>query len=370
MTPTVLLIGGGTGGHIHPLLAVAEHLDNVRKVALCSDRAIDASILQAALARDDINAAVPLPAKPLAASPKGLIRVARAWSPSVAATRREIERAPGPVVALSTGGFVSVPAARACSQLGVSLALVALDVPPGKATRWTSRWADRCLNAAPGELPGWERTGPILRAAARPTASREDACAQLGLDPSVRTLVVFGGSQGARTINRFLAAMLRAHPGAFAGWQVLHQCGAHDLDEANAIESSISVRTVPFIDRPGDAWSAADLVLARAGAGTVAEAALARTPTVFMPYPFHADRHQEHNARPLVDAGAAVAFRDHVEPEANLRAHADALADLLTDPDRRAEMARRAAHRPEPPDGAAAVAAAVRALLPGADFGR
>jgi len=335
-TPTVLLIGGGTGGHVYPLLAIGERLRplGVRLVSVASDREIDADVLRAPLARGEIDALVPIPARPFGLHPKVFARLVRSWSPSVNATVREIERAPGPVVAVSTGGFVSVPACRACRKLGVPLALVALDVPPGKATMLTSRWADHRLNAAPVPLKGWKPVGPLIRAAARPSRPRSEAAESLGLDPARPTLVVFGGSQGARTLNRFLVRFLQAQGDKLndAGWQVLQQSGAADFEESRAAARGVSlpVRVVPFIENVGDAWSAASVVLARAGASTVAEARFAGKPCVFMPYPFHADRHQEGNARLLVESGAAVCLRDHVDPETNLEANATELLRVLS----------------------------------------
>ena len=366
MTPTVLLIGGGTGGHIYPLLAAAERLrmgDPVRLVAVCSDRTVDGAVLDPVLARGELDAVLPIPARPLLASPRGLLALARSWGPSVRAVRREIERARGPVAALSTGGFVAVPAARACRGLGVPLALVALDVPPGKATRLLARRADERLNASPVDLSGWTRVGPIVRTAALAGPDPAAARTALGLDPARRTLVVFGGSQGARTVNRFVRAFLDRHADdlARAGWQVLHQTGAHA--EPAPESPNRSVRTVEFIDRVGDAWTAADLVLSRAGAGAVAEATLARRPCVFMPYPFHADDHQRRNAEELVAAGAAIVFDDRREPEANLAAHGPALLEMLSDPDRLDEMGERAQGRPALDPGAEDVARRVRALL-------
>lgn len=369
MTPTILLIGGGTGGHIYPLLAAAERLREqpCALISVCSTRAVDQDVLRVPLTRGAIDAVVPIPAAPLAFSPGGLWRLARSWSPSVKAIVREIERAAGPVVAVSTGGFVSVPACAACRKLGVPVVLVALDAPPGKATRWLARHAAARLNAAPQPLPGFESIGPIVRTAALANASPEDARRSLGLDPNRKTLVVFGGSQGAQTVNRFIAAFCAEHGEHLdaAGWQVLHQCGAAGLDEMTAFAdtSRVPMKVAGLIDRVGDAWAAADLVVSRAGAGAVAEATLAGKPVVFLPYPFHADQHQVGNARPLVEAGAAVCLTDHVEPDANSAAHAGELLDLITNADRRGRLAEAFGRLPQSGGGARRIAELAHELV-------
>ncbi|MEM7755066.1 MAG: UDP-N-acetylglucosamine--N-acetylmuramyl-(pentapeptide) pyrophosphoryl-undecaprenol N-acetylglucosamine transferase [Planctomycetota bacterium] len=334
---TVLLIGGGTGGHIYPLLAIAEHLRDLvpsaHLVAVCSDRAIDAKVLQPALDRGEVDQVVPIPARPLSLRPGGLFRLGRSWRPCVSTVAKTIEAFPAPVAAVSTGGFVSMPACHACRGAGVPVSLVALDTPPGKATRWLARRTATRFNASPADLHRWTRVGPLVRRAARPIGTPADARAALGLDPDRRTLVIMGGSQGARTINGFIDAFMHAHGQRLAAdhWQVLHQTGAdaHAELEVAAREWGVSARVVPFLDPIGRAWAAADLVLARAGAGTVSEATLAGVPCVFMPYPFHVDRHQARNAEPLVSMGQASVLDDRIDPAANLAAHAETLLGIL-----------------------------------------
>ncbi|MEZ6317347.1 MAG: UDP-N-acetylglucosamine--N-acetylmuramyl-(pentapeptide) pyrophosphoryl-undecaprenol N-acetylglucosamine transferase [Phycisphaerales bacterium] len=213
-------------------------------------------------------------------------------------------------------------------------------------------------------MPGraWELVGPIVRRAALPPADAGACRSRLGLDPDRPTLFVSGGSQGARSINTLMSALARTN--ALAGWQVVHQTGRDADPELASAYAAVGVRAsvVEFIDEVGLAWGAADLALGRAGAGTVAEAWATRTPTVFLPYPYHADEHQRRNAEPLASAGGALVLTDRIDAAANLADHAPVLADLLASADRRARM-RTALEALGPADGADRVAERLLASL-------
>jgi UDP-N-acetylglucosamine--N-acetylmuramyl-(pentapeptide) pyrophosphoryl-undecaprenol N-acetylglucosamine transferase len=365
MTPTVLLIGGGTGGHTFPLLAIGDALreraPGTRLVAVCSTRQVDIDIVGAAHETGRIDEIIPIPA--VTFTPRNLFAMIRSWGACVRAVSDRIECAEGPVVAVSSGGFVSVPGARACTRRDVPMALVAMDVPPGKATSWIARRAKLCVNAAPVDLPGWQRVGPIVRTEARPTGTPREARESTGLEPDRRTLLVMGGSQGAKSVNRFLSAFLARHGPLLAqhGWQVLHQSGTRDLETASAdaervrTETGLPIVVRAFFDPVGLAWSAADLVLGRGGAGTIAEISAARVPALIMPYPYHRDRHQVRNAEHLVRAGTAVVVTDHDDAERNMRDAGVALHDLMLDADRLDRMIG-AFGEARPADGALDVA--------------
>lgn len=357
---TFIFAGGGTGGHIFPALAIAEQLRAADPGAaflyLVSSRPLDAEVLAARGERF-----VPLPARPLLTSPLGVARFVGSWGPSVRAARGAIREAQGRGPHLvAMGGFVCPPAVQAARAQRVPVSLVNLDAVPGLANRWAARRAGRVLTSAP--VPGrrWEAVGPIVRAQALPGGTPGECRRRLGLDPDRPTLFVSGGSQGARSINRFMAAFARAEGSALAGWQVIHQTGPDaegGLAEAYAAGGT-GAMVVPFLTEVGLAWGAADLAVARAGAGSVAEAWASRTPTVFLPYPHHADEHQRANARPLEAAGGAVVVTDRIDPEANLAEHGAMLAALLSYAQRREAM-RGALAGLGPADGAARVAAAL-----------
>lgn len=354
--PAFVFAGGGTGGHIFPALAIAERLrerdPSARAHFLVSQRPLDAEILSRLG-----EAHGPLPAKPLIKRPLALARFAMSWGPSVRATRGTIRslREGGPVALVAMGGFVCPPAVRGALAERAPVTLVNLDAVPGLANRFVARRAHDVVTSTPVPGRDWELVGPIVRRAALPPADAAACRERLGLDPGARTLFVSGGSQGARSINELMLALARE--GALAGWQVVHQTG-RDADPAiaEAYEAAgVRARVAEFFDEVGLAWGAADLAIGRAGAGTVAEAWASRTPTVFLPYPYHADEHQRRNAEPLAAAGGAVILSDRVDPAANLAEHRGALAGLLTDASRLTAM-RDALGSLGPPDGADRVA--------------
>ncbi|HBS29563.1 MAG TPA: hypothetical protein DEB06_08965 [Phycisphaerales bacterium] len=366
---TLLFAGGGTGGHLFPALAIAHELraldPGARCVFVCSRRPIDARILSAAA-----EPFTPIPAQPFGLRPRVLARFVWNWGASVRASRTILrqERARAPAAVVSMGGFAAAPVVQAARAEGLPVALINLDAVPGKANRWIARHARLLLSAAdaPSVPASWARLRPIVRASASPNADASECRRRLGLDPGRPTLLITGGSQGATTINRAVIEVFRRDPGPFTGWQALHQCGDADRDDlSRAYEAArIPARVVPFIERMGDAWGAADLAIGRAGAGTVGEVWASSVPCVFLPYPFHTDGHQARNARPLVDAGGAILCRDSVDPARTADDLAPALAPLLTDPNRRARM-RASLRALGPADGAADAARRLLGLTRG-----
>lgn len=370
-SPSLIFAGGGTGGHIYPALAIAEHAARinpaVRAHILCSSRAVDAKILSA-----EQTPFTPLPAQPPVPRPGPMFRFVRAWPKSVRTARVVLAEhtLSGPTILVAMGSFVCPPAVAAAIKQGVPVALVNLDAVPGKANRWVAERAEKTFTAA--EVPqAWPFVGPIVRPALTDPSDPAAARQRFGLAPDAPTLLITGGSLGAQSINQLLARLLADHPDAFRGWQAIHQTGAqHDPAPICAAYARAGVRA--WADHylgPDDmpaAWAAADLSIGRCGAGTVAEAWATRTPAVFFPYPYHADQHQKRNAQPLVRAGSAIVLDDLVEPEANAKAHAQTILALLTDHARFAALAEPAV-RLHPADGAERVA---RALLDRLETGR
>lgn len=360
-----LFAGGGTGGHIYPALAIIEQLQAIDPAAHCellvSDRPGDRDILQPL----DIPFA-PLPAKPFAIRPPGLLRFLRSWHPSVRQTREAIQRlrqAHDHVTLIAMGGFVAAPAARAGHREGIPVTLINLDAVPGKANELIARMADTIYTACDIEgHPRWERVPPIVRAQNLTRIAPQDARARFALDPETHTLLITGGSTGAQSINRFMQRFADAHPDALQGWQVIHQTGRQISEtELSDLRAAYTSAGVPawvehYIDDMGNAYAAADLGISRCGAGTIAECWAAKLPSMFFPYPYHRDQHQLHNAKPLIKVEGAIACKDHVDPEANLRAYAEMMCDLLTNPHRRARMCT-ALESLGDPDGAARIAA-------------
>jgi UDP-N-acetylglucosamine--N-acetylmuramyl-(pentapeptide) pyrophosphoryl-undecaprenol N-acetylglucosamine transferase len=248
---------------------------------------------------------------PLAAIRNGLKLASGVWA------ALQVER---PAAAFVTGGYVSVPVALACWLRRVPILLYLPDVEPGRAVTFISRLATRIgvtVNASRRFLPagkvlvsGYPLRAELLEAAAQP---KLQALAHFQLDGQSKTLLVFGGSRGARSLNRAIGAILEP---VLERWQVIHISGTLDADEAaarcQALPPTLQARyrLYPYLHEDmGLAMRAADLVVSRAGASILGEFPLFGLPAVLVPYPF-AWRYQKSNADYLVEGGAAVRLDD------------------------------------------------------------
>jgi len=346
---SIALAGGGTGGHISPGIAIAERLAEIApafdRVFACSTRPVDARMLEHVGA--DFT---PIPAEGLSPRPLKLVRFMRAFVAGRAAARDLLaERGARAVIAL--GGYVTGPVVHAAHAMKVPVLLVNLDATPGKANRWVAKRAARVLTAcATPSMPGFaERiVGMPVRRAALAPAARVECMAKLGLEPGFRTLLVTGASQGATSLNELMLHLLTHHRGAFGEWQVVHLVGNA---ERGSIEQAyrgarVRAKVIPFLHEMGLAWGAADVALSRAGANSVAEAILNAVPTVFAPYPYHADLHQKWNAAPYHDEGVAVLCEDRIDAMKNMPGMGNALLGLMGDHARREAMRARLTARP------------------------
>ncbi|MBL4590526.1 MAG: UDP-N-acetylglucosamine--N-acetylmuramyl-(pentapeptide) pyrophosphoryl-undecaprenol N-acetylglucosamine transferase [Phycisphaerales bacterium] len=333
-----LFVGGGTGGHLYPAIAIAEQIRARQPDSLirfvCSNRPIDAKILTDA--GEDF---VAIDACPMGRSFGAITRFIKGWRSSYKQSRALIyELLPTrDVIVVAMGGFVAPAPAWAAKRMRVPVVLVNLDAVPGKANLLIARFANRVCTALPVSTKRWQVLGPIVRESAKGT--REQGIKAFGLDDAKQALLVTGGSQGAQSINEFMCAMVGSFPQAFDGWQIIHQTGEDESNLASVYEcAGITAWVNPYIEHMGDAWGCADLTIGRCGAGTVSEAWASRVPAAFFPYPFHKDQHQKHNAMPMVNAGAAVLFEDFVDPAQNINAHGQQLAAILSSPDQLASM--------------------------------
>jgi UDP-N-acetylglucosamine--N-acetylmuramyl-(pentapeptide) pyrophosphoryl-undecaprenol N-acetylglucosamine transferase len=349
---SIVFAGGGSGGHLSPGLAIAERLITVApeigSVFLCSDRKVDAMMLREAGANF-----VPVPARPPSLRPMALLRFVRGWFAAGAASERAL-REHGARHVVSLGGFVSAPVVRRARAMGIPVTLLNLDATPGRANRSVARWASHVWSAVHAKgLPGWDGavTGFPVRRSAIASGDAARCRAELGLDPARHTLLVTGASQGATSLNRFMPHFAEQRASLLAGWQVLHLAGSMPDAEIAALadryaRAGVRAKVIPFLHRMGLAWGAADVALTRAGANSVAEAALNRVPCLFVPYPYHRDLHQRENARALVEAGAAAIALDAIEPEANMQVMGRLLESLVTDGPARDRMAAALAAQP------------------------
>lgn len=311
----VAFAGGGTGGHIAPGRHLLEHVEGALGDVLwfCTGRAVEERAF-AGLANAQ---RVALDLEPENGGAPSLARLATRTLPGVARARAELRRQRSEVL-LGLGGFTTLPAVLAARSLGLPVALLEINAAPGRATRSLARIAARTFHAWRSTLPGEQPsardlwTGPPLPlrllGASRNAQSVAQARAELGFAPERPLLVVLGGSQGAKALNEFVAA--QASLWSLHGLQVLHQTGPGRSAEAASGEPA-GYRAVEFVDDVPALLRAASAVLCRGGASTLAEVAAARCPAWVVPYPHHADQHQERNARAL---GAGVV----IQPQARL----------------------------------------------------
>lgn len=363
----IVMAGGGSGGHLSPGLAVREAVearvgDAVRIVFACSEREIDREMLTAAGATFR-----PVPARPPSLRPDRLVRFARGFRAARRAAVDMLRAETGRSAVLALGGFVSVPIVTAARSLGVPRVLLNLDAVAGRANRFVAARSTLVLSAVPVVRLGRttaEVVGMPIRRAARAPGDAATCRAALGLDPGTDTLFITGASQGSSSINAFVTALARADPSLFRGWQVIHLAGASACAGAEAAWAAAGIRAhvAPFMHEIGRAWGAASLAVSRAGANSVAEAAANRVPTLFLPYPWHRDRHQAFNVQPLVAAGAAAVAEDRVDPALMLGEAGAVLGALMGDPEARRAMVDRLA-RSAPADAATHVADILLGLL-------
>ncbi|WP_210505334.1 glycosyltransferase [Naasia sp. SYSU D00057] len=332
-----LLAGGGTAGHVNPLLAVADAIRRRRP----DDSVVvlgTAEGLEARLVPERGYELLTIPRLPFPRRPN---RAALAFGPAftrtvagLAATLRErgIEGVVG------FGGYAAAPAYLAARRARVPLALHEANAKPGMANRLGARLTESVGVAFPGTpLPHATVVGMPLRHEIETldrAAMRPEALAAFDLDPARPVLLVTGGSLGARRLN---GTVLSAAPRILdAGWSILHIVGGR----AEVTDPGLpGYRMLEYCDRMDLALSAADFAVSRAGAATVSELAALGVPAVYVPYPV-GNGEQRFNARGLVDAGGGLL----VDDAAFLPSYVEAeLLPLLQDPARRDAMAAAAA---------------------------
>ncbi len=348
----VLIAGGGTGGHVIPALAVARELTEryqaqVRFVGTA--KGLETRLV------------------PAAGFPLDLIQVGQLNRVSIATKVKTAARLPlgirtcinllhefRPHVVLGVGGYASGPAMLAAILTRTPRVAFEPNAVPGMANRLVGKWVQAAAVNFPDTLR-YFRNGHVTGIPVR----TEFFSLPAGSADTPPHLLVFGGSQGARVLNRAVPQIAPALLEAVPGLTILHQCGARHFEETEqAYRQSLrdswahcwSVQS--FLEDMPQRFAAATLVLCRSGASTVAELAAASKPSLLVPFPLAADDHQRRNAEVLVEAGAA---RMLLEPDLTTETLLTELAGLLRDPDRLTDMAsnaRKLAH----PDAAAAIA--------------
>ncbi len=356
MIERVMVAGGGTGGHLFPGLAVVEELRRrvpaleVRFVGTA--RGIESRILPQRGEHLDLLEVMPLKGQGVGARLKSLARI-----PSAMKEASSLMRAFDPDLVLGVGGYASGPVLLAASLAGRRTAVLEQNAQVGMTNRILGRFVDRAYVA-------FEQTEAVFgKAKTRWTGNpvRHDFVehARLALaDPEgfesrARTVLVLGGSQGARKLNEEVPRALAEAGISKRGLRVVHQTGEAMREEVETTyrELGIPAEVVTFIDHMARAYSNAALVVARAGATTLAELCAIGRPSILIPFPFAADDHQAKNAMALQELGASICLRESDLAVSDL---ADRIQTLLDEPSARAAMAR-AAREHGKPDAAAVI---------------
>ncbi len=307
--PCVVVAGGGTAGHIEPALALADAVRRIRPdarvIALGTERGLENKLVPARGYPLELIPPVPLPRK---ASPE-LLRLPMKVRDAVRRTREVLDRV-GADVVVGFGGYVSLPAYLA-ARGRVPIVVHEANARAGLANKVGARFAKAVLAAVPNSgLAGARAIGIPLREAItgldRP-ALRGPARGHFGLHPHAPTILVFGGSQGARTLNDAFAGAAPAL--GRAGIGVLHAHGPKNALAIPPVPAAPPYVTVPYLERMDLAYAAADLVVCRSGAMTVAEVSAVGLPAVFVPLP-HGNGEQALNAQPVVSAGGGILVPD------------------------------------------------------------
>ena len=346
MSGCFFFAGGGTGGHIYPAIAVAERIARLEPTAkihfLCSSRAIDGQILTKAG-----FAFTPLPAKGFSARPRQFVGFLRSFVQSTKLSRELLVASDNPVV-VGVGGFAAAPACLAAHRLKVPLALINVDIVPGKANRLIGKWAGDIFVQFDDTRRGFVRCKGTVHVVGCPLRADFDdpqpnrARQELGLDQSRRVLLITGASSGAQNINQAICELLPKLDSFAQTWQIVHLTGIQNLDRVGHRyqQARIPHKVVGYYDRMADLYAASDLVIGRSGAVSVAEYAASNVPSICMPYPYHKDKHQYHNAGKLVEVGAAVIVDDVPDLTDRVEWLWEELEDLMSHHDKRQEMAQ------------------------------
>ncbi len=325
---SILLVGGGTGGHVFPMIAVADELrriaPSVKLTFVGTERGLESQIVPELGYRLELMSVEPIRGRGVWGAVKGVRRAAA----SIPEARRMLERL-APKAVFSIGGYAAGPLSLAARSLGIPLALMEPNSVIGLANRLIAPWVQRaytCFSEVEKHFPAASvlRTGVAIRRGFDPT--------EYGYDGETLRVLVLGGSQGAKSLNETVPRALRS---CKARLRVTHQAGkGHDAQVrelyAQLGASSDAARVVPFINDMPSALAAADLVVGRSGAGAISEVCAVGRPSLLIPYPYASGDHQLKNAQSLVAQGAARCLRTEEASVPRLAQEIDALASDAT----------------------------------------
>lgn len=345
MTHRVLLTGGGTGGHIYPALAVAE--------CLKADSDIEDMLYVGARGhleeRLTFERGIRFVGLQVHGLPRSLSPRLFSWPVEFTAAvmhAHKLIRVFKPTVVLGTGGYASAAPLLAALINGIPYAIHEPDAHPGLVNRVFSRKAHLVSLGMDGALDRLRRcrgkvivNGNPVRGSLLSPVPRDSACAVLGLSPTAKTVLVTGGSQGAKALNDAIAKVVPELLEDEKEIQVIHQVGANNYEafkqQIGELAQHPRYLVRPYFDELAIAYAASDLVICRAGAMTIAELSVMGKPAIFVPLPTAAADHQSHNAHFVAGKEAAVVLPQDRLTAASLKEH---ILALLMNDERLAHM--------------------------------
>ncbi len=356
MIERVILAGGGTGGHLFPGIAVYEELKRrepeLEVLFVGTARGIETRVVPQLGERLECIDVSPLKGR----SASGLVKNVLAL-PQAGVQAARILRQFRPSLVLGVGGYAAGPMVAAARAFGIPSALLEQNAHVGLTNRLLAHLVDRAYLSF--EETAQHFPARAVRLVGNPVRRQFVSGGHMArMDPAgfemrARKILVIGGSQGARVLNEVVPQALALSDVATQGLEIVHQTGHAMCDAVRAryAELGIPATVTPFIDDMARAYGSAALVIARAGATSLAEICAVGRPSILIPYPHAADDHQFHNARALETRGAAVAIR---ESDLDAQALGELVRTLVAVPERRRAMAD-AARAMGRPDAAAAV---------------
>lgn len=341
----VLLAGGGTGGHVFPLVAVAEavrrEIPDAKITFAGTASGMEATILPKLGETLELLKILPIKGGGVRGAVRGV-----ACATFVLPEARALVRRLAPDVVLSIGGYAAGPVGLGAYSLGIPVALLEPNSVPGLSNRLLSPFVDRVYTVFP-EANQRFRTATV-RDFGLPLRPGFEPSPYLPEEGKTR-VVLLGGSQGAASLNEAMPAAVAQVIKKVPTLKLLHQAGKGRCEEVRkcyeqaGVAEAVEVRD--FVDDVPAELASADVVLTRAGAGAICEVCLVGRAAIYVPYPFAADDHQRKNAEALAQAGAGICIR---QSEANPERLAQEIIKLLCDAKKRKSMADTARERGRP----------------------
>ena len=303
-----LIASGGTGGHFYPGFAIGKALQKQGAKVLFLVRKNDPA--KEILAYHNLRfAELDLTGFPRSINPVRHVRFIKKLCATLARTKRIISNFK-PNVALGTGGYISFPLIFCAHRLGIKTALHESNTRLGLSNKVCAHFADLIMLGLPLEknMKNAQLTSTPVRSEFAKTANRMEVLMELGLNPALPVVLVMGGSQGAKGLNEAVVSLVKAHPNV----QFIHLTGEKWFQTLKADYAGLAnVCALPYAHGVYKLMKAANMIICRSGASTLAEITACQLPAVLVPFPHAAEDHQYHNAKVLEKYGCALVFREN-----------------------------------------------------------